>query len=126
MGKEFKTVTDHKFISTVCHFKGCQYLVLKRETDAIQTLLPETFYADRDLVFRIERLVDNWQRAIKTNLELEARLDIAQCSWEEGRDAGAQEAENIGTTMFGDEIADEIRKLQYPGVFSPQPPQKKK
>jgi hypothetical protein len=29
----------------------------------IESLLPSTFYADRDLAFRIKMLVENWQRA---------------------------------------------------------------
>jgi hypothetical protein len=33
--------------------------------EKIESLLPRTFFADRDVVFRVERLVDSWRRAVK-------------------------------------------------------------
>jgi hypothetical protein len=63
-----KTVLDHKYFSPVCHERGCQYLV-------IHHLLPATFYADRDIKFRIEQMVSEWQRAIQANLKLEDEVE---------------------------------------------------
>lgn len=36
-------------------------------------ILPKTFFADRDIAFRLERMVDEWRRAIEANHILETR-----------------------------------------------------
>jgi hypothetical protein len=44
------------------------------ELKEIEALLPPSFYGDRDLKFRIKMLVDSWERAIESNIRLEAEL----------------------------------------------------
>ena len=43
--KELKTVTDHKYISLICHESGCQYLVLMH---VIRELLDMAPFARND------------------------------------------------------------------------------
>lgn len=49
-GRTFNIVTDHKYISEVCHEKGCQYLVLtgiiEELAEALQAMLDVTPFAD--------------------------------------------------------------------------------
>ena len=47
---------------------------LEEERAKLTKLLPESFYADRCLAFRMELLVDNWKRATKANQILEDEL----------------------------------------------------
>ena len=48
--------------------------VLEEERAKLTKLLPESFYADGCLAFRMELLVDNWKRATKANQILEDEL----------------------------------------------------
>lgn len=41
---------------------------------AIAEMLPETFYADRPLHFRIGRMVESWKEAVRANVMLEDKL----------------------------------------------------
>ena len=54
--------------------KPNKYQPLTNTPQLIEALLPSTFYADRDLVFRVKMLVENWQRAVKVNQQLEEEL----------------------------------------------------
>lgn len=40
----------------------------------LEAILPATFYAGASLEFRIKRMVEDWQRAVKVNQELETRF----------------------------------------------------
>lgn len=45
------------------------------EKDEVSNLLPPTYYADRDLAFRIQRMVESWKRAIRSNTAMATELD---------------------------------------------------
>jgi hypothetical protein len=59
----------HKFVSLEAYAAH----VLSTRTD-LAKYLPDTYYTDREIEFRIEKLVSDWQRAITVNQQLEAQL----------------------------------------------------
>jgi len=68
---------------------------LRRREAELVKLIPSTYFADRLLTFRIERLVDGWKRAIESNQHLEAQV------WE------LKEALQRGEWIFGYPYKDE-------------------
>jgi hypothetical protein len=48
---------------------------IEAATAPLSQLLPATYYADRDLAFRIEQMVGSWNRAVKANADAATELD---------------------------------------------------
>lgn len=48
---------------------------VRHVADALELIIPSTYFASRPLGFRLRRLVQDWQLAIQVNQELEHQLD---------------------------------------------------
>jgi hypothetical protein len=48
--------------------------------DALEEIIPVSFYGDRGIVFRVERLVDSWKRTVESNQRLEKELEVKTCT----------------------------------------------
>jgi hypothetical protein len=50
----------------------------QRESQPLNALLPETYLADRDVLWRVERIIGDWRRLIEVNKQLEERVSQAE------------------------------------------------
>lgn len=73
----------------------------------LESLIPDTFYADRSLSFRISRLVSEWQKAVRLNQELEAKLDESAPS---PAPRSEDEERKAFEAKFGGELGNDLRR----------------
>ena len=73
----FLDSAEETFCSHCDDLWPCEVHELQKENERLRATLPETFYADRPLVERVEQIVRIWKNAIEANKALETRLDAA-------------------------------------------------
>lgn len=92
----------------------------------VESVIPPTFYADRDLKFRVERLVEQWNKAVRIinsleeskqgDVEIRSRIEtILFSAYSAGRNTGIALKEHTPVRTFGEwnkdnEVVDSILK----------------
>ncbi len=73
----FPDSAEETFCSHCDDLWPCEVHELQKENERLRATLPETFYADRPLVERVEQIVRIWKNAIEANKALETRIEAA-------------------------------------------------